>query len=683
MQARVPILQSSALTAFDAGRTDFGLRAIDLGFEPAIESDGGRHTAHDRRNVSVRWLCGTILTGLAGACLIGASVFAALDRQSNFADQPEYSVAPRREAAGGDGVNERKGDRLVKAVDIVAAKQGFRAPTTIKIGDKEVIRTRGFVRVSTTLTQSSTAFADDVPAFNPLALIAGDRNAPEPPADLGPVQDDAEVSFVMKDLGNPDPGAARMLSLDEARGQIGELLRTIAAAGARPPLPLPPQLLLMRTSRAGLLASGAVPYAAVGTLSSASPFTSLNVRMVPENVTLTPRAPATARPLPAADRIAVVKRGEQLEDILRAAGAARDDIANIVAAFNTKRGDAPVREGQKIRFLLFDLDGEGAGPKIGRLSVYTDETLETLIARADSGRYVQIASTDVPVKAAKKPSSDDDEDEDAPGGMRLYNSFYETALKQEIPKPIIDTLVRVFANDVDFQRAVQPGDQFEAFYDDGEDSQGRAELLYASITSRNDTFRYFRFQTPDDNAVDFYDENGKSSRKFLIRKPIADGRLSSGFGMRYHPILGYSKMHTGTDWAAPVGTPILAAGNGTIIAAGWDSGYGRRVEIQHANGYITTYNHMSGFARSTAAGARVRQGQVIGYVGQTGQATGPHLHYEVLVNAHFVDAMRVKLARTREFDGGMLGAFRRERDRVESLRALAPNAPQVVAQKTN
>ena len=143
--------------------------------------------------------------------------------------------------------------------------------------------------------------------------------------------------------------------------------------------------------------------------------------------------------------------------------------------------------------------------------------------------------------------------------------------------------------------------------------------------------------------------------------------------MRRHPILGYYKMHTGVDWAAPIGTPILAAGNGTVIKAQWDSGYGRRVEIQHANGYITTYNHMSGFARGITEGIRVKQGQTIGFLGSTGLSTGPHLHYEVMVNGHFVDPMRVKLARTREIEGRMLLDFKRDRDRIDNLMAKAPN----------
>jgi murein DD-endopeptidase MepM/ murein hydrolase activator NlpD len=140
-------------------------------------------------------------------------------------------------------------------------------------------------------------------------------------------------------------------------------------------------------------------------------------------------------------------------------------------------------------------------------------------------------------------------------------------------------------------------------------------------------------------------------------------------------------MHTGVDWAAPIGTPILAAGDGVVIKSGWDSGYGKHTEIQHINGYVTTYSHQSAFAKGIQPGVRVRQGQVIGYIGSTGLATGPHVHYEVVVNDHFVDPMRIKLPRGRELDGRMLADYRRERDRIDEILRKSPNQARVIAQR--
>jgi murein DD-endopeptidase MepM/ murein hydrolase activator NlpD len=655
-------------------RSDRFNGAIELGLEPAIEADGKRHTAFDHKRVSTRWLAGTILTGLTGAGLIGAAAYAALDHQSYFAESPSPAAPSKRDAAD-VGSNPRKGDRLVKSVDIIAAKQTFRAPVPIKVGDKEVVRIHSFTHVKTTLTTVTVGFADEVPAFNPLKLLADARN----PIDTSPepVQDDAEVSWATRDLQPQTLSTSVSLSIDEVRAQVAEHIKNTLTVGGNQRANVTPQLLLTRTSRANL--GPALAYANANEPFASNPFSSIEVRMVPENVSIIPRADEAGQQVSQMEeRLVVVNHGETLDDVLRAAKVSADQIVKIIAAFNAKRGDPVVAEGKRLKMLFADLDGTGKRQTLARLSVYAAETLEATIAITDTGDYLRVTAPDAIVKKSAAPAAGDDDDDDS-GGMRLYDSLYETALKQEIPQPVVDNLVRIFANDVDFQRSVRASDSFDAFYDESDESDGHPELLYASITARGETYHYYRYQTPDDGLVDYYDQNGRSTRKFLVRVPIVTGKITSGFGMRYHPILGYTRPHTGVDWAAPIGTPIFAAGNGTIISAGWDSGYGRRIEIQHANGYVTTYNHMSGFARGAVDGARVRQGQVIGYLGQTGLATGPHLHYEVLVNGHFVDPMKVKLARTREFDGPMLAQFKRERDRIDTLLAQAPNAPQVVA----
>jgi murein DD-endopeptidase MepM/ murein hydrolase activator NlpD len=648
-------------------RTDRGRVGVELGHEPPIEIGGPRSEGRERRRIPVRWMFGVALTGLSGLALIGSALYLGLDRESNFAEAPEFAAPLRKEAAPqGESVSAGKGDRLVRPIDIVAAKHSFQAPQTIRVGDKEVLKSRPFTLLSTTLTTTPTGFADAVPPFDPLKVTNASAEKGDVPMEPGPAPDDSEVAFSSRDITAADAAAVKgELTLAEAQAQVVEWIKTEAAVGERHPQ-MPPQMMLMRTSRASVDTLGTLSYATTGNVESNAPFTSIEVRMVPENVSSIAKTP----PNPGGDaheQLVQIRHGETFEDVLRAHGADKDAIPSILQAFGLKHGESPVAEGQKIILQFADATDDKPAP-IGRISVYSDEQLKATIALDDRGGYVPV-TLGRSAAVAKRASPTPDE-----GGLSLYESLYETALKQGLARPIIDEMVRAFANDVDFQRAVQPGDALVAFIADADELEPHPQLLYAAITVRDQLFKYYRFQTPDDNLVDYYDENGRSTRKFLIRKPILGGEMTSGFGMRYHPILHYAKMHTGVDWAGPIGAPIMAAGNGVVIQAELTSGYGRRVMIQHANGYVTTYNHMSGFARGVVQGVRVVQGQVIGYLGQSGLATGPHLHYEVIINGNFVDPMAIKLARTREFDGKMLAAFKHERDRIDQLMTLAPTA---------
>ncbi|RYE36389.1 MAG: M23 family metallopeptidase, partial [Hyphomicrobiales bacterium] len=267
----------------------------------------------------------------------------------------------------------------------------------------------------------------------------------------------------------------------------------------------------------------------------------------------------------------------------------------------------------------------------------------------------------------------------------LYQSIYETALRNKVLAAVIEDMILVYSYDVDFQRRVQAGDSFEVFFasdDENASPDAKSDVLYASLTVGGDTKKYYRYQTPDDAVVDYYDETGKSAKKFLVRKPVANAVMRSGFGSRRHPILGYSRMHTGVDWSTPYGTPIFASGNGTIEKQGWEGGYGKYVRIKHPNGYETAYGHMSAFAKGLDIGKRVRQGQVIGYVGSTGLSTGAHVHYEILVNGRFVDPMRVRLPRGRSLEGPVLATFETERDKLEGMMTRGPGARLAQGQQT-
>ncbi len=326
-----------------------------------------------------------------------------------------------------------------------------------------------------------------------------------------------------------------------------------------------------------------------------------------------------------------------------------------------------------------------AGPAAGqrlqpyRVIVANESTIEAVAALSDLGRYVAVDVQSLNTVTAAA-AADDDDDEDDGTGVRLYQSIYETALRNKVPATVIEDMVRIYSYDVDFQRKVQPGDSFDVFFageDEGATITEKTEVLFASLTVGGETKKYYRFQTPDDAVVDFYDETGKSAKKFLVRKPVNNAIMRSGFGGRRHPILGYVKMHTGVDWSTPYGTPIFASGNGVVERVGWEGGYGKYVRLKHNNGYETAYGHMSAFAKGMEPGKRVRQGQVIGFVGSTGMSTGAHVHYEILVNGRFVDPMRIKLPRGRSLDGPLMASFEKERERLDAQMSNRGNPARV------
>jgi murein DD-endopeptidase MepM/ murein hydrolase activator NlpD len=405
------------------------------------------------------------------------------------------------------------------------------------------------------------------------------------------------------------------------------------------------------------------------------PYAGFEARIVPENITLLPKtANQTTGGTASNERVIIAKKGDNVASVLRDLGATPDEIKAITAALGSRGRDTGIKEGQKLRILLAASGAETTHQQPIRVMVANDTAIEAVAALADTGKYVAVDPQAIETNVASS-SEDNNDDNNDTSGVRLYQSIYETALRNQIPRPIIDDLIRIYSYDVDYQRKVQPGDTFEVLYA-GEDEtpsvDSRNEVLFASLTVGDETKKFYRFQSPDDGVVDYYDDAGKSAKKFLVRKPVAEGIMRSPFGFRSHPILGYTKMHTGVDWAAPTGTPIYASGNGTVEKAGWESGYGKFVLLRHANGYETAYGHMSAFARNMEEGTRVRQGQVIGFVGSTGLSTGSHVHYEIRVNGRFVDPMRIKLPRGRELEGTMLASFEQERDRLDGIMARKP-----------
>ncbi|WP_040500525.1 M23 family metallopeptidase [Henriciella marina] len=260
----------------------------------------------------------------------------------------------------------------------------------------------------------------------------------------------------------------------------------------------------------------------------------------------------------------------------------------------------------------------------------------------------------------------------------IDGSIYQTALAQGAHDQQVVDFAKIFGYDLDFQRDIHPGDSFEIVYEEMVDERGNrvssGNVIYAAINGRRLEKSYYRFAPEDDGAVDYFNYDGESATKFLMKTPINGARLSSNFGYRRHPISGYNKLHKGTDFAAPSGTPIYAAGHGTIERANRYGGYGNYVRIKHANGYQTAYAHMSRFASGMRSGARVQQGDVIGYVGSTGASTGPHLHYEVLRNGSHINGMTLDLPTGRKLSETptIFAEFVARRDEIDAIRETAP-----------
>jgi murein DD-endopeptidase MepM/ murein hydrolase activator NlpD len=261
-------------------------------------------------------------------------------------------------------------------------------------------------------------------------------------------------------------------------------------------------------------------------------------------------------------------------------------------------------------------------------------------------------------------------------GATIDSSLYLAAMQSGIPADVVVDMIRMFSYKVDFQRDLHPGDSFEVYYDYYYTPEGQparyGAISYARMRLSGNDIALYRYQTDQGEPADYFDANGQSARGMLMKTPVDGARISSGFGSRFHPILGYTRMHKGVDFAVPIGTPVMAAGAGTISFMGRENGYGNFVKINHGNGYATAYGHLSRFAPGLRGGARVRQGQVFAFSGMTGMATGPHLHYEIFQNGTQVNPLKVKMAQGRLLAGRERRSFLEQRLKTDETVAAMP-----------
>ncbi|MFP5077397.1 M23 family metallopeptidase [Rhizobium sp. YIM 134829] len=632
-----------------------------LGNEPPLLADGRR--APDRRDISIRWLSGTFLTGITSSLLMGVALFAALDGRQQLAIPAEAYAAFDPQAQAEDAGATKRGGRIVSP--IIVAKPSDRTilevSTMIHDGEKEVVRRQPFAHVKMTLAANHQA--EEYPAFDPLAIFSSD-DKPEtpPPSRTGTIYgSDVESEVALKTVDFPLKGSTLAFGPSMTLDEVEENVRSNGAA-----------LTDGNTQLASLFYVD--PRRFSSDASELDLMQGLAARIVEENMSVTPLETIDDESAEYADDVIPIQRDMEMAAALVAAGYGKAQAADIAEVLKRELKTDSFHQGEVVRIGIIQ-KGENGEAKVVRASVYGKGAQHLLtMALDDHGAFVH-GEAPAPLDAVASAFDDDASPSIAAGRdlPRVYDGVYRAALSYGMSQGMVAQLIKLLASNVDFQAQLKPSDSLEAFFSVADES-GRAtdssELLYVNARFGDAETRFYRFQDPDDNSIDYYNEQGKSIRQFLLRNPVPNGTFRSGFGMRRHPILGFSRMHTGVDWAAPRGTPIIAAGNGTVEKAGWDSGgYGNQTLIRHANGYVSSYNHQSAIAKGVKPGARVVQGQVIGWVGTTGLSTGPHLHYELIVNGNRVDPLRIRLPGGKSLDGKALAQFEDERHRIDELLA--------------
>ncbi|HML29760.1 MAG TPA: peptidoglycan DD-metalloendopeptidase family protein [Hyphomicrobium sp.] len=577
---------------------------------------------------------------------------------------PQVALTPKN----ADGLKwvMPKSDRLQLTTGALSTRYIIHESSKSRRDSREYVRQKPYARIVARLAPVPADQRDNVPAFNPFKLYGSQPSELDTDENAGSGLSKSDVSTkVVELLGGILPQEDGQ-ELDTQ--EVQDIVERSAANsdgpgytgdGSGAPLD-------------GVAGSGP-PVSGQDSDSTWQPRASTTDNLNTTDIYKTAEAPEEPTDDFEGGKVIVVTVGpkDTLAKILAKAGAPEWDVHSMIEAGHSIFPENALVPGQEVRITLVPSLTDPNKMEPARYSVFSDghDHLVT-VSRSAAGEFVGSSTPPFDEELQHAANGDDD-----PQSATLYAAIYNAAHTQSVPAETIQKILSVNAYDTDFRRRVRPGDTLEMFFDMKDDQSPDGppgELLYTALSSGGTVYKFYRFRS-DDGIVDYYDDTGNDSKKFLIRKPVRgdDVRLTSGFGIRFHPLLNTRRMHTGVDWACAIGTPIIAAGNGTIEEEGRKGYYGNYIRIRHANGYQTAYAHMNRFGKFRV-GDKVRQGQIIGYVGSTGLSTGSHVHFEVLVNNRFVDPMSIQVPRERKLEGKDLAEFQKERGRIEELMRRAP-----------
>ncbi|HUC45180.1 MAG TPA: M23 family metallopeptidase [Hyphomicrobiaceae bacterium] len=621
--------------------------------------------ADTRQGGRFRWLVSTCLAAAVGVLAILVVIAGSTDTRETAGGMLSSLQRARNASLGSlqlptahiDGLRWAipKTDRLLIPSGAMATKFVILDAMRQRRGNRDYILNKPYARLVARLAPITKAEAQRIPPFNPFKLYANTTpiDAAEPAEDG---QQDAVVKIVDL-LGGVMPNEDGQ---ELATEEVVEAVARLQAAVQDPAL-----------LRPGMSADAGTPGdALVASKSAAEP--------LPPNTSVLPKSVLEAED-PTDDlagrevRVVKAQRGDTLARLLQRLGTETWQARAMTDAARNALSEGALQPGQEVHVTLVPSVVRANRMDPVRVSVFGEgHDHKVTVARNAAGEFVASASP-IDERMINAEVNDDEQ----PQASSLYASLLTTAERQGVPHDLILQILKIHAYETDFRQRVRAGDGFELFFEVKDEDKGiegsLGELLATAVTSAGETHRFYRFRTSD-GLVDYYDEQGNTSRKFLMRRPVRgeDVRITSGFGVRRHPILQVPKMHTGVDWACAMGTPIMAAGSGVIEEAGRKGEYGNYIRIRHANGYKTAYGHMARFAAGVSEGVKVRQGQIIGYVGSTGLASGPHVHFEVLVNSSYVDPMSIQVPREHQLAAKQLADFQKERLRIDELMRRNP-----------
>jgi len=644
-----------------------GVRALSLSgwtdeHALTLNSTQGEHP--HGRELSFAWLTGTVMTGLTSVLLMGAALYVSFEGQDTFSTAYEALQLINSETDDMSSQRNTKGDRLRPITLTKSDYELVDASIRELTGDRSLIRKQSFVRIRATLATAATALAADIPDYDPVAVLEASDQSSTQVATANPeiygADIDGEVSIKTSPLPRGlTPG--RAITDAKAAQFTRETVENLFAEGGG----------------AGLVAAA---YSATESGVRDLGIVVAGLSGVAENVTVLAKTSARDSHLGRAERIVTMREAGALKDTLLKNGFDERTYPMLSASLTNVIPSTLMPRNARLRILM--------GPSRTsdtlipyRLSIYfTDEASGAIrhaatAALTDRGTYVLgLAPPDVEFP------EEDTEEVNVNNLPTLYRAIWETARKHDVDDATTRRIVAMFAYDVDLSKRISAGDSIEILQTNP-DGSGLSELLYVALKTGGTSRELYRFRM-DDGSVDFYDPEGETGKRFLTRRPVkGGGRLVSRFGYRIHPIFKTRKLHTGSDFAAPLGTPIYAAGDGIVERAQWVSGYGKFVQLKHVNGFETAYAHMSRIADGLQPGMPIRQGQIVGYVGSTGNSTGNHLHYEIRVNGRPVDPLSVKLPRDKALPPQYEASFMQTVAQVRDL-MQRPAAPAlVVAQR--